>query len=410
MMRIGLLSWAYAPEKSGLSRAAREIAQSLAAAGHDVRVITLDRDDRSFDGRVEIIGAAQERGMLPWLRRRPGIGHLAAPAMFALAVRRLHAERPFDVVEATNWYAPGLWVALRGSVPFVTRNSTPVATSAAAPRSLRDRFDRWAAVTAEAVAARASSSVISNTQAHGDKIADLYRIARPGPSHAVIGLSLPPELVAQGRAAPYPAGNADVDLLFVGRNEPRKGTDALIGALPALAAAADAGQMPSFRLTMVGMHRQELDGMPPAARRRIESYHRVEEEQLHRLLASADVVVAPSRYESFGLVYQEAMMFGRPIAACAEDPSARLFVGETGAGLLAADCTPEALGAVLRRLITDADLRLSLSHAARIAAGRFTRDSLGNETASAYRAALASKGRSRAASSPGRPAPLDMAS
>lgn len=406
-MRIGILSWAYPPEKSGLSRAASEIAQALAEAGHDVRVVTMDRTGRGMDGNVEVIGAS-EAGWLARLRRWPGIGHFCGPAMIARTVRRLHAERPFDVVEATNWYAPGFWVALTGPVPLVTRNSTPVATSAAAPRRLRDRIDRWAAVTLEALSARMSAGLISNTEAHGAKIAALYGTPPPGPGHAVIGLSLPPAIVEAGRAAPYPPGNAVLRMLFVGRNEPRKGTDALIGALPALAAEAEAGTLPDFRLTMIGLHRQELDRLPPAALKRVDSYHRVEDDGLHAELAAADIVVAPSRYESFGLVYQEAMTFGRPIAACGEDPSARLFVGGSGAGLLAEDCTADALGAILRRMLRDGDLRQALSTAARVAAGRFTRAGLAAETAAAYLAAA--NGRSSAASSPGRPAPADMAS
>lgn len=406
-MRVGLLTWAYPPEKSGLSRAASEIAQALAEAGHDVRVVTMDRSGRAMDGAVEVVGA-QADGWLARMRRWPAIGHLCGPAMIARMVRQLHAERPFDVIEATNWYAPGLWVALTGPAPLVTRNSTPVATSAARPRTIRDRIDRWAAVALEAWSARRSAGLISNTEAHGAKVAALYDTAPPGPGHAVIGLSLPPAIVAAGRTAPYPPGNAVLRLLFVGRNEPRKGTDALIGALPALAAEADAGTLPDFRLTMIGLHRRELDRLPPTALRRIESHHRVEDAALHEALAAADIVVAPSRYESFGLVYQEAMTFGRPIAACGEDPSARLFVGGSGAGLLAEDCTAQALGAILRRMLRDDGLRQGLSAAARVAAGRFTRAGLAAETAAAYVAAA--NGRSRAASSSGRPAPADMAS
>ncbi len=406
-MRVGIVTWAYPPEKSGLSRAAREIAQALAEAGHDVRVVTMDRDDRTMDGAVEVVGARAD-GWLARIRRWPAIGHLCGPAMIARTVRALHAERPFDVIEATNWYAPGLWVALTGPAPLVTRNSTPVATSAARPRTLRDRIDRWAAVTLEGWSARRSAGLISNTAAHGAKIAALYGTAPPGPGHAAIGLSLPPAIVAAGREAPYPPGNAVLRMLFVGRNEPRKGTDALIGALPALAAEADAGTIPDFRLTMIGLQRHELDALPPAALRRIESFHRVEDDMLHTALAAADIVVAPSRYESFGLVYQEAMTFGRPIAACGEDPSARLFVAGSGAGLLADDCTADALGTVLRRMLRDDGLRQALSAAARVAAGRFTRAGLAAETAAAYVAAA--NGRSSAASSPGRPAPADMAS
>ncbi|TXM93855.1 glycosyltransferase family 4 protein, partial [Methylobacterium sp. WL103] len=42
-MRVAYLAWDYPPAPSGLSTAAREIAESLAEAGADVTVFTLDR-------------------------------------------------------------------------------------------------------------------------------------------------------------------------------------------------------------------------------------------------------------------------------------------------------------------------------------------------------------------------------
>lgn len=388
-MEIGLLSWAYPPTKSGLSRAAREIAQSLAAAGHGVRVLTLDRTERTWDDAVEVIGCAPRPGSrLDRMRGIPGLGHLGGPLAFKRAARAEHRRRPFDVIEATNWYAPGLAIALSGPAPLVTRASTPVATSSRPPASLRDRIDLAVARGAERLAARRSAGMISNTAAHGMKIATLYGVAPPGPAHAVIGLSLPPAIVARGRAAAYPATATPVELLFVGRAERRKGYDALFAALPMLAAEAEARTLPDFRLTMIGLAEREVDALPAPAAARLRLFHRVEEERLHDHLAAAHIVVAPSRYESFGLVYQEAMMFGRPILACAEDPSARLFVGETGAGLLASRCDGPAIAATLRRLIADPTLRDRLRRTSRAAAGRFTRETLAQETLAAYRAAI----------------------
>ena len=93
-MEIGLLTWAYPPEKSGLSRAAREIAQALAAAGHQLRVLTFDRIGRERDDGVEVIGCAPPPGsMVDRARGLPGLGHLAAPFGFWRAVRAAHRER-----------------------------------------------------------------------------------------------------------------------------------------------------------------------------------------------------------------------------------------------------------------------------------------------------------------------------
>jgi glycosyltransferase involved in cell wall biosynthesis len=408
-MRIGLLSWAYPPEKSGLSRAAREITQALADAGHDVRVFTMDRRGRARDGAVEVIGCGFAEGSLAArLRTIPGFGHIVGPLAFRRAVRADHARRPFDVIEATNWYAPGFAIALRGPAPLVTRNSTPAATSAATVTAWRDRFDRGVAVLFERWSARAGM-LISNTALHAEKIAALYRVPREGVRHAVIGLSLPPEITARGQAALYPT-STPVELLFVGRDEHRKGFDALLDALAILGEEAEAGTLDAFRLTIVGVAADAVAHLPPAARARARCYHRVDEPMLHDLLAAAHVVVAPSRYESFGIVYQEAMMFGRPVVACAEDPSARLFIGGSGAGLLAATCTGPDLAAPLRRLITDPAARAALAATSRAASGQFTRETLATQTVAAYRTAIGSKGSSSSVSSSGRPAPADIAS
>ena len=414
-MRIALLTWAYPPEKSGLTRAAREIAQSLADAGNDVSVFAMDRREDSRDGRVSVIGCGLREGSLAArLRKIAGIGHLVAPFAFRRAVAREHRREPFDVVEATNWYAPGLAIALTGPAPLVTRNSTPAATSAETVTSLRDRFDRRAAMLAEKVSARFSKALISNTQLHGEKIARLYGVEAPGPAghHAVIGLSLPPEIVARGTAAAYPddiSEDQPIELLFVGRDEHRKGFDALIMALRILARRADAG-MRDFRITIVGVHADDLKALPSTARARLRCHHRVDEPTLHDLMSAAHVIVAPSRYESFGLVYQEAMMFGRPVVACAEDPSARLFIGESGAGLLAKTCTGDDLATQVQRLIEDPALRAHYAAASRRASGMFTRDTLSAQTVAVYRTAIGSKGASRSASSSGLPAPIDIAS
>jgi glycogen(starch) synthase len=408
-MRIGLLTWAYPPEESGLSRAAREITQALAEDGHDVRLFTMDRRTREHDGAVEVIGCGLAKGSLPArVRKVAGIGHLVGRLAFLRAVRAEHKRRPFEVIEATNWYAPGLAIGLLGPAPLATRNSTPAATSAETVTRVRDRFDRRLAMLLERWSAR-SGVLISNTRLHAEKIAALYGVPGPGESHAVIGLSLPPDITARGQAAAYPIATP-VELLFVGRDEHRKGFDALLAALTILGDEAQAGMLDAFRLTIVGVTDAALAGLPASARAHARCFHRVDEPVLHDLMAAAHVVVAPSRYESFGLVYQEAMMFGRPVVACAEDPSARLFIGESGAGLLAATCSGPDLADPLRRLIRDPAARARFAAASRAASGQFTRETLATETIAAYRTATGSKGSSSRVSSSGRPAPADIAS
>ncbi|MCZ2982489.1 glycosyltransferase family 4 protein, partial [Acinetobacter baumannii] len=100
------------------------------------------------------------------------------------------------------------------------------------------------------------------------------------------------------------------------------------------------GALPPFRLDLVGVPPGDLPAdLSEAARSRIRARGRIDARGLAEAYTGAQVVLAPSRYESFGLVYQEALAYGRPVVACAEDASARAFVGVPGAGPLARAAT-----------------------------------------------------------------------
>ena len=397
-LEIGLLCWDYPPTGTGLATAAREVAQSLAGRGVRVRALVLDRTEDETDGRVGIVGAG--RWLTPELRvlrAQPGTGHLAAPIAFARAVRAAHASRPFDVVEATNWYAPGACVLGLG-LPLVTRCSTPV-TGTAKRSGPEGPFDIGAAAALERHQARASAGLASNTAHHALKMASLYGVAAPGEGgtpHAVIGLSLPP---GADEALPPPPPGPPWRLLFVGRPSYRKGFDAVAAAARMLG--------PSFQLRLVGVEPDEA--LPCNA----VPLGRVSDAALASEMRAAHAVLAPSRYESFGLVYQEAIAAGRPIVGCADDPAARAFVATAGTGVLAPECTGKVVAAAVRALVTVPARYHAACAACAVARERFSRGRLGSETEALYRAAIyGEKGVSRARSSGRRAvsvAPSDMA-
>ena len=393
-MRTALLAWDYPPAPSGLSSAAREIAESLAGAGADATVFTLDRVGRAHVGGVTVIGLGLAAGSaLARLRLRAAAGHLAAPLAFRRGVLAAHARAPFDVVESTNWYAPAALLVGRGAIgrgcpPVVTRSSTPAAFTREPPASPRDRLDGAVADALERRQVRGSAGLIANTAAHGATVAAAYGLLGRQPA-AVMGVSLAPDFAARAAHAPYPGPGGQVRLVFVGRAEARKGFDCLLDAAAILGSEADRGTLPAFTLDLVGVKPEDLPaGSAHFVRSRIRARGRVDAAALATAYADAHAVLAPSRYESFGLVYQEALAYGRPVVACAADASARAFVGEPGAGPLAREATGPALADALRPLIADPDLRLAYRARALSEAGRFTRAQLGRETLALYARAI----------------------
>ena len=164
-----------------------------------------------------------------------------------------------------------------------------------------------------------------------------------------------------------------------------------MAALGILASKVGRQEVPSFEMRIVGVATCDLPEMAPEVRALITLTGRLDEDELDGEYAGCHGVVAPSRYESFGLVYQEALAFGRPVVALAEDASAREFVGATGAGLLAAS-TAASLAEAIGRLLRSQETRLALRAKALAAAGRFDRASLAAETLVLYRTVLAQAG------------------
>jgi phosphatidylinositol alpha-mannosyltransferase len=120
-------------------------------------------------------------------------------------------------------------------------------------------------------------------------------------------------------AAPEPARRPGRPprLLFLGRtDEPRKGLDVLLAALPEIRRA-----VPDLEVVVAGQ------GARPLPRGCV-APGLVDEREKADLLASADVFVAPHRArESFGIVVLEAMASGAPVVASDLPPFAELLGG-----------------------------------------------------------------------------------
>jgi D-inositol-3-phosphate glycosyltransferase len=167
-------------------------------------------------------------------------------------------------------------------------------------------------------------------------------------------------------------------LVFVGRIQPLKGPDVAVRALHLLRqtqAGRDAllyivggasGAEGDSELALIQGLVEELDltdqvkFVPPQPHHILSTYYR-----------AADVVVVPSRSESFGLVALEAAACGVPVVASAVGGLLSL-VDHGVTGVLVPDRKPEHFAAAIAEIISDPMRAELMSHAAADRASRYT--------------------------------------
>jgi glycosyltransferase involved in cell wall biosynthesis len=108
-------------------------------------------------------------------------------------------------------------------------------------------------------------------------------------------------------------------------------------------------------------------------------------EELESLYASATCFVLPSLIEGFGLPVLEAMARGIPVA-CSDRPALPEVVGD--AAVLFDPTNQRAVTDAVRRLVTDAELRQTLSARGLERARQFTWRRTAEETLASYRRAI----------------------
>jgi phosphatidylinositol alpha-mannosyltransferase len=204
------------------------------------------------------------------------------------------------------------------------------------------------------------------------------RVAVSGAAAAYAGRTVPgpieviPNGIDYDRLAVLAGDRRGHRVVFVGRPEPRKGLDVLLEAFRRLPDDAE--------LVLVGPDRP--DGG------RVRALGRVGDDELHRELADADVLCAPSLGgESFGVVLAEGMAAGLPVVA-SRIPGYVDVLPET-CGRLVPPGDPEALAAALGELLADAELRSRLGEAGRREAARFAWPRVAERVRAVYERAVA---------------------
>jgi glycogen(starch) synthase len=316
-MRILHLTWEYPPVMyGGLGRHVHALANAQAANGHDVVVITQAPNSAAparvpwgSTGPVRVLRATIDPSTYD---PHDLLAHVAEmECEFTGHGNALLADWQPDVIHAHDWMVAHAAVALR------RRSGAPLTATIHATEAGRNRgwvttdlstsihgIEWWLANTSDAV--------ITCSRTMRDEVRTLFGISA---AHVVPNGIEPAEWQRpEFETARISAENADAHplLAYTGRVEWEKGVQTLVSAMPALRRAH-----PGIRLLVAGrgsyldhVQRQAahlgLDGS-------VKFLGWVSEEDLRAIVAAADLAVAPSLYEPFGLIALEAAAIGTPL-------------------------------------------------------------------------------------------------
>ena len=340
-MKIGIVSpYAY-PRPGGANSYIRETYEQLKAFGHEVRIVTAPWGDDPPAQDVIQIGQAIA---VPY---NGSVGRVTLSLRLEWLVERMLKRERFDVIHHHEPLVPFL------SMQILDSASCPsVATFHAfggfslsywLGRPIGERYMRKLAAR---IAVSSAARHFVSQYFPGD-----YRIIPNGV-----------DVEFYSTARPFPEyRDGKVNILFVGRAEPRKGGMYLLRAYAMLKRIH-----PDVRLILVSA------GPQIGEMRRFVRKHkladvlfagRVADADKARFLRTADIFCAPSTgQESFGIVLLEAMAAARAVVA-SDIHGYKKVVQRSVTGLLVEPKDPDALCHAISRLVTDPTLRDDLAAA-----------------------------------------------
>jgi len=283
---------------------------------------------------------------------------LSPPAM--LRMRRIFAEERFDVIHVHEPYAPIL-----SAFALIVADCPTVATFHAAGEKL-GWYPMGRRVWGIAVD-RADHRIAVSEAAR--------RAAEPYAGGAM-------EVIPNGLFLPerFDAGGRNGNVVFIGRNEKRKGLEVLLRAWPEVAAKTSA------RLRVVGadpLSVRWLGRRQALTLERVDLLGGLSEEELTSELEAASLLAAPALGgESFGMVLTRAFATATP--AVASDIEGYSAVADDGSAVLVPPGDAAAVAGALVELLSDEPRRVALGAGARKIAEQYSWDRIARRLVEIY--------------------------
>lgn len=362
--------------EGGIGTYTKQLAATLVDGGHEVHVLTQGERPVVMDGRVHVHSSSTRH--IPLVDRAwPGAG---ACWRVGRAMTRLVREHNLDIVEFAAWEGLAAYFAMRRKVPMVVRLSTSSQETIEIDRLAMTRA-RQADVRRERLTAKMADVLVTHSAAHQRTMAAELGI----PAERIRVMPLGISGVGQPSVAREPK-----TIVYLGRLEQRKGTTDLLKA-----AELVLQNHPDARFVLIGADRAHCPGgrthaqyleqrFPPSVREHVTLAGRLPDEQVQLWLQRATLFVAPSLYESFGLVFLEAMRWGTPVIGTTAGAIPEV-VEDGKSGVLVLPQQPNELAAAISALLANPERRQAMGdQARRRAETEFSLDTMAARTVALY--------------------------
>lgn len=328
---IALLCEDYPPNLlGGIARFTQDKATALAALGHIVHVIarshthsTVDFEDGVWVHRIlvnqcplSIDAATLNVPQYHWDQSKSFLDELD----------RISIQHHIDIVEAPIWNIVGIAPLLSGRYKTVTSLMTTLKLALPSRPDLtsdEDHFNKFVKpiINIEEYMVTHSHGILAISESIRYEIENAYHIEIPKNRLHISHLGMP-DWSRMVMPSTTDKEGVKFTLLFVGRLEKRKGIDMLLKISPRLCK-----EYPHLEIVIVGddsivieqnktyreLFEQEHDDL---WMKQIHFRGKCSDTILRQLYSECDLFVAPSRFESFGLIFVEAMMFSKPVIGC----------------------------------------------------------------------------------------------
>lgn len=390
-------------DAGGLNVYVRHLALALRRLGHPVWILT--RQDSPGQHPAELTDEDQgpDDGPAAWVlpvpagpaapmdksRLRPWVEQFAAAGREALERAGALGGGEAVVVHSHYWLSGLAAERLSGSLgaPWVHTMHTLAAVKRAQDPQADEGSEREAG---ESRIAREADALVANTPAERQ---DLVRHAGAAPDRiVVVAPGVDTAVFSPEGPAVWPGAPGRLRVLFAGRIQTHKGPQVAVQALGELRRALPAGRSSgpapvALHVTGAASGSGRLDLQAVARQAGVQDWCTVSEPlsppELAAAYRAADVVVMPSRSESFGLVALEAQACGTPVLA--HRVGGLVHAVQDGAtGRLLPDLDPGTWAAALRQILDDPQAWTDLGPAAARRAQEFGWDRMARTMSGLY--------------------------